>query len=335
MDQKFRDTITSSLQKHSDLNSKTEVGNDYSSYDEHFSDFDVTSSFELDSGQTTMDDVETFIKEELEKPDPSMNNNFHILTQQNPNHQVSNSQLTAFSKQNLDVSAMDISPRTVDSFGSMPSAKGHDDFMDQDMLSLKSEKIVAPKFKRNFKCETCGATFMAHAEYHQHKTTHGNNRFQCSVCNRWFAKKYKLNEHLKTHNGIKAFECSLCQKRYSTQTNLDRHIRVSHKKLQPHTCITCKKTFAQLSTLRLHQSVHVNEREFNCEVCKTKFKSEVQLKLHKKRHMLTEHRPKRNHSPPTAPLAPRKTFKPTQKPCVCSECGKLFGNIALLRSHLQ
>lgn len=337
MDQKFRETIRINLQKHS--NSKTSEDYSYTSYDDNVS--DMTHSYESDSEQSTMDDVETHNADECQRPNVTSDRTFDASPLQVQNNQVANMQLIPFVKQNLEVSAMDISPRTVDmenvdSFVSMQSVKGlsgQDDYMDDEMLSLKSEKIILPKAKRQFKCETCIETFSNHAEYQQHTNTHDKNRFQCNVCNRWFARKYKLNEHQKTHNGNKAFECLLCQKRYTTQTNLDRHIGVFHKKEQPHSCITCKKTFAQLSTLRLHQSVHVNEREFCCDSCDSKFKTEVQLKLHRKRHMLTERHPKRKLSPTNA--APKKAYKPPQKPCICNECGKLFGNIALLRSHLQ
>lgn len=341
MDQKFRDTFENGLQKHAGYKS-TDL-RESSSFEYNSS--DATDSCEFDHGQNTMNnDRRTDNEEDYNKPGTSFNNNknpfahYHTETQDN---QVANVQILPFIKHNFEMDAMEISPRPteiekLDSFESLTDVKGPDDFTDQEMISLKSERIAHSNFKHLFKCDTCDATFMNHNEYKKHVKTHDTNRYQCKIptCKRSFTKKYLLNAHQKTHNGMKPFECLSCKKRYTTQTNLDRHIRIYHKKELTHTCITCKKTFSLLSTLRLHQSVHVGRQEFGCDMCDSKFKTEVQLKLHKKRHLPTEYRPKRKYAPPT-PTAPKKVFKSSQKPCSCSECGKRFSNIALLRSHMQ
>lgn len=323
MDQRFRETIAISLRKHKEL----KLDSDSASLD--FFGSDEASSFEFDSGQTTMDDVETFIEEEVEeaefiKPEQHTMNN----ADDENNQEVGENNQVGKSLSSPEMYVMDISPKVVE-IEKENTFKADDECVDQEMFSVKSDPISSPRNKRSFKCETCEATFLVHAEYNKHTKTHGQNRFQCMVCNRWFAKRYLLNAHQKTHAGNKSFECSLCQKRYTNQSNLDRHIRIFHKKERLHTCTTCHKTFAQLSSLRLHQSVHVAEREFSCDMCNSKFKSEIHLKLHQKRHMPTEYRPKRKYSPP------KKAYKPPQKLCVCNECGKRFTNLALLRSHKQ
>lgn len=337
MDQKFRDTFRNGFQKHAGCKS-TDLRENLSF---EYNSSDATDSCEFDSGQATVNDNRRFDNEEdYNKPGTSYNNN-NPFTQYHSNiqdNQVTNIQILPFIKQNVEMNAMEISPRpteveATDRFESMPSVKGPDDLTDQEMISLKSEKITQSKFKHLFKCDACNATFMNHNEFKKHVKTHDTNRYHCKGCNRSFSKKYLLNAHQKTHNGG-SFECSSCKKRYTTQANLDRHIRIYHKKEVIHTCITCKKTFSQLSKLHLHQSVHVEEREFGCDKCDSKYKTEVQLKLHKKRHLPTEYRSKRKYAPPT-PTAPKKIFKSSQKPCSCSECGKRFSTIALLRSHKQ
>lgn len=335
MDQKFRETITISLRKHKAL----KLGESDNTSLEFGGSGDESSSFEFDSGQTTMDDVETIFEEEEEGEDEYLKteqitlNNQVLLQPGGENNQVHHLQNVQHLQSNLETYVMDVSPKMSEvekenSFGLLPIAKA-EECVDQEMFSVKSDPISSPRNKRSFKCETCQATFSIHAEYNKHTKTHGKNRFQCLVCNRWFGKRYLLNAHQKTHSGNKPFECNICQKRYTNQSNLDRHVRVFHKKERLHTCTTCRKTFAQLSTLRLHQSVHVAVREFACDLCNNKFKSEIHLKLHQKRHMPTEHRPKRKYSPP------KKAYKPTQKLCVCNECGKRFTSLALLRSHKQ
>lgn len=326
MDQKLRESFAITIQKQTKLplNVKSNVADNLE--DSSFSDED-DSSFDFSSGQVTMDDVETIIEECVEDGqtmeevvylenilvnDPIVNNN-----EEQP-------------KTDTDPNIMEISQKIAemekfDSQGSLPSAKEPED---QDMFSIKSD-ASSPKIKEPYKCDTCSEIFHNHSEYTKHTKTHGKHRFQCLVCNRWFAQRYLLNAHTKTHSGAKNFECSTCQKRFTTKTNLDRHIRVIHHLQKSHKCTTCQKTFSQLSTLKLHQSVHMAAREFVCDICSSKFKTEVHLKLHKKRHLPMEYRPLRKK------YSPKRIYKPPQNACVCNECGKRFKSIALMRSHMK
>lgn len=322
MDQKLREVITKMFQKHTDpaiaLNDDVEPTEDGTT--------EGDSSCDGDSEQATMDGVESIIEEDCNKQEVVIATTNLVASGIS---QVANGNVP----HNIEGNVMGFSQTAVevqqfDSCGTLPSAKDSNEIVDQDMYSVKSD-TSSPKMKRSSKCDTCGETFFVLAEFNKHIKTHGKNRYQCLVCNRWFAKKYLLNAHQKTHSGIKSHECNLCQKRYTNQGNLDRHIRVFHRKERQHTCTTCQKTFSQLSILRSHQAVHVAERQFCCDVCQNKFKTEVHLKLHKKRHMPTEYRPKRKY------VAPKKAYKPPKKLCVCNECGNRFTSVALLRSHMQ
>ncbi|XP_031627727.1 zinc finger protein 569-like, partial [Contarinia nasturtii] len=341
MEQKLREAITKSL--HTQMKSASVAHKEVVS--SSFFDSDDESSFGYSSELLAMDDGEAIIEEdggEEEEEEQFMeeivylDQNVECDQVANGNQFVSSVANQQFEASNNDVesNAMEISQKTVetekfDSVGSMPSAKESDG--DQDMFSVKSDNASSPNVKIPFKCDTCGETFDIHSEYNKHKKTHGKNRYQCLLCNKWFAKRYLLNAHHKTHSGTKNYECSMCQKRYTSQSNLDRHIRVFHRQERQHTCTTCQKTFSQLSILRQHQSVHIASREFACDVCHNKFKTEVHLKLHKKRHLPNRFgQSRRKYTPPK-----KTTRKPPQKMCVCSECGKRFTSVALLRSHMQ
>lgn len=338
MDQKLRESFVVTLEKQMIL-PRVVQAQDTSTLDGSYTDGDGNgngnedededeTSFGFSSGQLTMDDVETIIEEECVEDEQIMEDIVYLENSAEID-QVDNETLELL-KSDTDANIMEISQKIADiekfdSLGSLPSVKEPED---QDMFSVKSDRL-SPKIKEPYKCDTCSETFYIHSEYTQHTKTHGKHRFQCLICNRWFAQRYLLNAHQKIHTGAKNYECSICRKRFTTQTNLDRHIRTVHRQERNHKCTTCQKTFSQLSSLKLHQSVHMAEREFACDLCNNKFKTEVHLKLHKKRHMPTEYRrPRKNYSP-------KKTYKPIQKICVCNECGRRFKSIALMRSHMQ
>lgn len=337
MDQKLRETIACTLQKQINLplGFRSKAPFSYESDDE--------SSYEYNSDQINIDDLEANIEEECVEEEQSMEDIEYLenSAENDPAEDVGQLEAQAgfqfeAPKNDIESNMMEISQKIAeiekfDSLGSLPSAKDPaEECVDQDMFSVKSENESSPKVKRPFKCETCEATFLIHSEYNKHTKTHGKNRFQCSTCNKWFAKRYLLNAHHKTHTGAKNHECTMCQKRYTSQSNLDRHIRVFHCQERQHKCTTCHKMFSQLSSLRLHQSVHMAERKFSCDICNNTFKTEVHLKLHKKRHMPTEYRrPFRKYTPP------KKLYKPPPKLCACNECDKRFTSLALLRSHKQ
>lgn len=330
MDRKLRQLITSGLQKHATL--EIAIRNDDSSSDSTDSDDD---RFVGNPMHTTMYDLETNLPHH-NNDQTSSDQCGQNYAQLNRIYQTRNNNQAIVAppvEDNTDENAMDVSsPQVVGSHDAVShNVKITDECVDQEMSSVKSDKESLPSMIRNpmLRCEICGVDVQNQSTFNKHIKSHGEFRYQCSVCSRWFEKRHQLNIHQKTHSGTKSFTCSLCEKRFTSQTNLGRHIRVIHKPQNHHTCSTCQKTFDQLASLRLHQSVHEAERKFGCDICNQKFKSEINLKLHKKRHLPTEIRLKRKYSPP------KKTYKSPLKLCVCTECGKRFTSIAMLRSHMQ
>ena len=182
---------------------------------------------------------------------------------------------------------------------------------------------------KSYKCDTCGEEFDNFVDFNGHKKAHGDRRYQCLTCQRWFSKRYHLKNHISIHSREKLFKCDMCAREYTNRGNLDRHIRVNHNNERQHVCTICGKSFSQLNILRQHYAVHSTERPFPCEICGKAFKTKEYLALHKMCHLPKSERPKRTYK------SVRKKQKKPQKPCVCTECGKHSNTIALHLSHMR
>lgn len=191
---------------------------------------------------------------------------------------------------------------------------------------LKKEKPFF-NLSKTYKCETCSEEFHNYNDFNTHKKTHGNQRFQCDICQRWFSKRYHLKNHQIIHNGTKNYDCQLCTKKYTNHGNLDRHVRVFHNKERAYVCDICGKGFSQSTILRQHYTVHVDERNFECEICHKTYKTLDYLNLHKETHLPKEQRKVKTYV--------KKKYKKQVKLCVCTFCGKKSNSLALHQSHMR
>ena len=96
---------------------------------------------------------------------------------------------------------------------------------------------------------------MARATVHQ---------FECSYCDKMFARKRNLMLHEQIHIGEKAFRCSHCESKFFLQVSLERHM-VIHTKEKPFKCPHCESKFAIKSNFTRHVQRHTGEKPFNCE----------------------------------------------------------------------
>uniref|UniRef100_A0A182X061 Protein krueppel n=1 Tax=Anopheles quadriannulatus TaxID=34691 RepID=A0A182X061_ANOQN len=110
---------------------------------------------------------------------------------------------------------------------------------------------------RTYKCEYCGSEFTSVQGLKQHRATHFEGQYACTICHRKYSRKCYLRihhervhrpkekhcclicdrqflnptlkeKHMKIHEDGTLHECSLCHRAYNAKRNLLRHIRTAH-----------------------------------------------------------------------------------------------------------
>lgn len=139
--------------------------------------------------------------------------------------------------------------------------------------------------RRKHQCTVCEKTFAKKHNLDNHVRTHtGDKPYSCSTCKKSFSQKSVLYRHQKTHTGDKPFSCSTCKKLFTRKSTLNIHQR-THTGDKPYSCRICKKSFAQRSTLNSHQRMHTGEKPYSCKTCKKTFATKWALDKHRRTHM--------------------------------------------------
>ena len=177
----------------------------------------------------------------------------------------------------------------------------------------RNSQLLHHKMKKHtgqfrFTCDICGAGAVSQQHLNRHKESHEN--IHCPVCNKKFALRSSLREHMKNqhgkkerlpcdqcgkmfltsfllaihytiHTGEKKFKCTQCDKRFRTPGGLDIHKR-HHSGIKEHACTYCDKAFYTSTNLQDHIRIHTGEKPFKCVVCQKAFAKSCNLKKHKK-----------------------------------------------------
>ena len=93
----------------------------------------------------------------------------------------------------------------------------------------------------------------------------------------------QLKRHLlKSHNEGTWFTCNICQKKFATKCQLKQHL-IRHEDVKPYVCSECPKCFYTADELTRHQPVHSDYKQFCCGLCGKDFKHKYNVKPHFKR----------------------------------------------------
>lgn len=173
----------------------------------------------------------------------------------------------------------------------------------------------------------------------QHKSTCTEFIF-CGECHQTFSKISKLKKHsLEKHNKPLILSCSVCQKEFRTKSKLERHF-ASHESPVTHSCEDCGKTFKHKRDMERHQEQHTEEKKtkLKCNFCPREFYRKHDLDRHVE-----------NIHPAKAPyrcelcLAGIGSVEQLEKhlpehaathPHICWECQRGFRTVQNLKRHL-
>lgn len=117
----------------------------------------------------------------------------------------------------------------------------------------------------------------------QHEKDHnGNEKHPCTICNRVFATKRRLTNHMKKKHIMDGLgeQCKVCEKVFPP-SELQKHMRTH---VNPYKCSVCKKGFRYRYDLSVHERTHNDEKPHQCEICKLVFVKETDLERHMKTH---------------------------------------------------
>ena len=79
------------------------------------------------------------------------------------------------------------------------------------------------------------------------------------------------------------FPCTICEKSYCQKGKLNFHVKTSHMPSgdNPTKCLYCEKTFATMVGKARHEAiVHMGRKEYMCDICDKTFGTKVQLTGH-------------------------------------------------------
>ncbi|KAK7066214.1 hypothetical protein SK128_013616, partial [Halocaridina rubra] len=187
------------------------------------------------------------------------------------------------------------------------------------------------------RCQACGRSFFTKASFDEHMENHikdntayimpehidntptipsdhlscsmVNKPYKCSVCDREFAYREELLEHVDSHEAAKPYKCDICGAGLSHISALRRH-RHAHSGFKPHRCEICSRSFYQKCDLQRHYATHNKFKQYECGTCKKKYSS---------LHFLESHKCK----PPEEP-----------KPFKCNICGEGCANNMAWSYHM-
>ncbi|XP_057352515.1 zinc finger protein interacting with ribonucleoprotein K-like isoform X4 [Manis pentadactyla] len=187
----------------------------------------------------------------------------------------------------------------------------------------------------------CRKVFSNPHTLHHPRVCTGDGLDECSICEKAFRCKYKLNQHQEVHTGARPYECGECGKFFSYKKTLTEHRRV-HTGERPYECGECGKFFSWKSKLIRHRTVHTGERPYECGECGKFFSRKSCLTLHRRVH--SGERPYEcgecgKSFSYKASLIRHRTVHTGERPYQCNECGKSFSRSSALlqhrRAHLQ
>ena len=168
----------------------------------------------------------------------------------------------------------------------------------KDHIALKhnDHKVEECETFMNFTCDKCGKSYSSESDLSKHTYhVHGQKFFTCTLCERTFSVKRKLQDHyvldhVKSHVKDDLCMCDKCDQRFFNSIELSSHLSSEHDSTNEFSCDQCGKLFVSHLLLNLHMieshdfnpiKMKETDGNFKCDICGVYLKTEKTLMCHK------------------------------------------------------
>ena len=109
------------------------------------------------------------------------------------------------------------------------------------------------------KCDKCPKISKMPSSWRDHKASHKDKQYVCTVCDQKFVYKSGVQIHRQVHLKQKLYKCfvGLCKATYKFRQDLHRHIQRHLEGV--HRCRLCKYSSSEKWMVHHHQVVHKPE----------------------------------------------------------------------------
>ncbi|XP_072947100.1 uncharacterized protein [Epargyreus clarus] len=166
------------------------------------------------------------------------------------------------------------------------------DYACRDTSTLRKHHERHMGIVRRYDCSICDKRFAKKMTLQNHVAeVHMNidiKQLPCDICGKKFKTIGKVNHHIKTvHKRGNATNCEICGMKIANKYNMSAHL-LSHVDVKPYKCAFkgCTKRFKDRSALKKHTIIHYPDKQFPCKVCGKKFTRKHRLVKHEKQHVV-------------------------------------------------
>nr|CAH8820126.1 unnamed protein product [Trichobilharzia regenti]CAH8820127.1 unnamed protein product [Trichobilharzia regenti] len=140
------------------------------------------------------------------------------------------------------------------------------------------KSVVVP---RRVFCRQCDKNFAKKSHLDEHiRVKHEGKAYECVTCHKKLQTHKGLKIHRKLHEDI-GMKCEECGERFIYKSDLDKHYRAIHTNLK-YNCDYCEQTFSWKATLYEHKRSAHKGVYFQCDECELSFVRNWNLEKHKR-----------------------------------------------------
>ena len=122
---------------------------------------------------------------------------------------------------------------------------------------------MAPKTDKKWNCKLCDKTFAHKQSLNNHMLrNHRENALNCGKCEKVFKSKFALKRHIEKERckSVSALDCPVCLVKFTRTGSLKRHMDTQHsssRKKKTFHCSHCQTICLSLAALREHEKTHI------------------------------------------------------------------------------